>query len=506
MTLDPTILLVCIVLYLLILVFIARYTGKNSNNSNFFLGERKAPWVVIAFGMIGSSLSGVTFLSIPGVVGKEAGANMSFSYMQLILGNWIGYIIVALVLLPLYYRMNLTSIYGYLRERLGWGSYKTGAAFFLVSRMLGSSLRLFIVCFILHKFVLSTIGVPFWVTAGVSILLIWAYTNKGGIGTIIWTDIFQTVFMLMAVGMTLYGIMSILELSPSEFVNAASREGYSKLFFFEGGWGDPNNFFKQFLTGILITIVMTGLDQDMMQKNLACKNIADAKKNMLSFATVFVLVNLVFLFLGAAMYLYVKRMGIDIADNRDELFANLALHYFSPTLAVIFILGLISAAYSSADSALTAMTTSVCVDFLGFERKQEPDEKKSKKTRITVHIILSIVSFLVILLFYALNSDSVINTLFRIAGYTYGPLLGLFAFGILTKRELKDKWAPLVCLISPVISAIIDMNSRSWFGGLELGFLTLALNGFLTFVGLYLLSGPQRKPSIDLGITDVVEL
>lgn len=506
MTLEPSILLGSIGLYLLVLALIAHYTGKNSQNSNFFLGERKAPWLVIAFGMIGSSLSGVTFLSIPGVVGKEAGVNMSFSYMQLILGNWVGYITVAMVLLPLYYKMNLTSIYGYLEARLGWRSYKTGAAFFLVSRMLGSSLRLFIVCFVLHKFVLGVMGIPFWATAGLSILLIWAYTNKGGIGTIIWTDIFQTVFMLLAVGMALYGIMDILELSPSGLVNAASKEGYSKVFFFEGGWSDPNNFFKQFLTGALITIVMTGLDQDMMQKNLACKNIGEAKKNMVSFATVFVFVNLIFLFLGAALYLYVKRMGIDIADNRDELFANLALHYFSPSLAVVFVLGLISAAYSSADSALTAMTTSVCVDFLGFERKKELDEKKSRRTRLIVHIALSVISFLIVLLFYTLNNDSVINTLFRIAGYTYGPLLGLFAFGILTKRELKDRWAPLVCIVAPVISAIIDMNSKNWFGGLELGFLTLALNGLLTFIGLYLLSGPQRKPSVELGITDVVEL
>ncbi len=497
LTIGPAVILGLIAIYFLVLLIISYFTGKNSSNANFFLAGKKAPWLIVAFGMIGSSLSGVTFLSIPGVVGKTEGLNMAFSYLQLILGNWVGYLVVAFVLLPLYYRLNLTSIYGYLAERLGWRSYKIGAGYFLLSRMLGSSLRLFLVALVLSKFVFEPLGVPFWITVAVTILLIWLYTNRGGINTIIWTDTFQTLFMLVTVILSLYGISSSLDLSLFDMAATISNEGYSKVFFFEGGWSDPNNFFKQFIAGVLITIVMTGLDQDMMQKNLSCKNIKDARKNMLSFSVVFVIVNLLFLALGAALYIYAKRMGIDIPTNRDELFATLALNYFSPTLAIFFILGLIAAAYSSADSALTAMTTSFCVDFLGFERRKDITEARSQQIRIAVHIGFSVLTFLVILLFYYWNNDSVINILFKIAAYTYGPLLGLFAFGILTRRIVKDRWVPVVCLVAPLLSALLDYNSKAWLGGFEFGFLILAFNGLITFMALWVLSEKVKVATVE---------
>lgn len=497
LTIGPAVTIGLIVLYFLVLLVISYYTGRNSSNEKFFLAGRKAPWLVVAFGMIGSSLSGVTFLSIPGVVGKTEGLNMAFSYLQLIIGNWAGYIVIAFVLLPLYYKMNLTSIYGYLSERLGRKSYKIGAGYFLLSRMLGSSLRLFLVALVLSKFVFEPLGVPFWVTVAASVLLIWLYTSRGGINTIIWTDIFQTLFMLLSVGLAFYGISQSLDLSVGDMASTIGNEGYAKVFFFEGGWQDPNNFFKQFIAGVLITIVMTGLDQDMMQKNLSCRNIRDAQKNMMSFSVVFVLVNILFLALGAALYIYAKRMGIEIPDNRDELFATLSLNYLSPALAIFFIIGLIAAAYSSADSALTAMTTSFCVDFLGFERRRDLSEKQSRRIRILVHIGFSVLTFLLILLFYHWNNDSVINVLFKIAAYTYGPLLGLFAFGILTRRTVKDRWVPWVCFSAPVVSAILDVKSKAWLGGFEFGFLILAFNGLITFAGLWLLSERVKEISVD---------
>lgn len=497
LTIGPALILGLITIYFTVLLLISYITGKNSSNENFFLAGKKAPWFIVAFGMIGSSLSGVTFLSIPGVVGKTEGLNMAFSYLQLILGNWVGYLVVAFVLLPLYYRLNLTSIYGYLDERLGWRSYKIGAGYFLLSRMLGSSLRLFLVALVLSKFVFGPLGVPFWITVAATILLIWLYTNRGGINTIIWTDTFQTLFMLLTVIFALYGILYSLDFSIGDMATAISNEGYSKVFFFEGGWSDPNNFFKQFIAGVLITIVMTGLDQDMMQKNLSCKNINDAKKNMLTFSVVFVLVNLLFLVLGAALYIYAKRMGIEIPTSRDELFATLALNYFSPALAIFFILGLIAAAYSSADSALTAMTTSFCVDFLGFERRKDRSEAQLRRIRLAVHIGFSILTFLVILLFYYWNNDSVINILFKIAAYTYGPMLGLFAFGILTARIVKDRWVPAICLVAPLFSAFLDYNSKKWLGGFEFGFLILAFNGLITFMALWLFSEKAEATTVD---------
>jgi Na+/proline symporter len=496
-SLDPLLTLSIITGYLLIIFLISYFTGKDSKSEQFFLAGRKAPWAIVAFGMIGSSLSGVTFLSVPGLVGKTEGVNMAFSYLQLVLGNVVGFWLIAFVLLPLYYSMNLTSIYGYLQKRLGWNAYKIGAAYFLISRLLGSSLRLFLVALILSNFVLQSLNIPFWLIVAVTLLIILLYTNRGGIKTIIWTDTFQTLFMLSSLVIAIFWIASALDLPLIDLISAINKSEYSQIFFFEGGWADPNHFLKQFTAGILIAIVMTGMDQDMMQKNLSCTSISAAQKNMVSFSLVFFVVNVIFLMLGASLYIYAKRLGIEIPDNKDELFALLSLFHFGPIMAVVFLLGLISAAYSSADSALTALTTSFCIDFLGFDRKRKIEEARKTFIRKIVHLGFTLLTFFTIVTFYYLNNDSVINTLFKIATYTYGPLLGLFAFGILTKRTVKDKWSMAVCIISPLLTLVADLNSKLLLNGFEFGFTLLALNGFITFAGLYWISEPEKIISVE---------
>jgi Na+/proline symporter len=497
LSLDPLLTISLITGYLLVILLISYFTGKGARSEHFFLAGRKAPWLIVAFGMIGSSLSGVTFLSVPGLVGKTEGVNMAFSYLQLVLGNVVGYWLIAFVLLPLYYSMHLTSIYGYLQKRLGWNAYKIGAAYFLISRLLGSSIRLFLVALILSNFVLQSFHVPFWLTVALTLALILLYTHRGGINTIIWTDTFQTVFMLSSLVFALVWIAQSLDLPFMDLVSVINNSSYAKIFFFEGGWSDPNHFSKQFIAGILIALVMTGMDQDMMQKNLSCKSVSAAQKNMISFSLVFFVVNLIFLLLGASLYIYAKSLGIEIPENRDELFALLSLFHFGPIMAVVFLLGLLSAAYSSADSALTALTTSFCVDFLGFERRKKLREEKKNQIRKIVHLGFTLTTFLIILAFYYLNNDSVINTLFKIATFTYGPLLGLFAFGILTKRVLKDQWSVLICLLSPLLTFGIDLSSKIILNGFEFGFTLLALNGFLTFIGLYWASEPEKIISVE---------
>jgi SSS family transporter len=481
LVLSPLTVILLIAGYFGVLVLISWLTsrGGETDNHTFFTANRQSPWYLVAFGMIGASLSGVTFISVPGEVG-----NSFFSYFQVVLGYLLGYATIIWVLLPLYYRLNLVSIYEYLEQRFGFYSYKTGSVFFILSRVVGASFRLYLVANVLQIAIFETYGFPFWATVAVTILLIWLYTFRGGIKTIVFTDTLQTLFMLLAVGISIYLIGDEMGLGLSQLVDTVSESKLSKMFFFDDPY-DGKYFWKQFISGAFITIVMTGLDQDMMQKNLTVKTLKDAQKNMFWFSIVLVGVNLLFLTLGVMLYQYADTMGIALPEKSDELYPILALHYFSPLVAAMFLLGIIAAAYSSADSALTALTTSFCVDILGLDKGGKIG---SKQTRLYVHIGFSVLLLIVILIFNALNDKSVINQLFRAAGYTYGPLLGLFAFGQLTRLSIKDNLAPLVCVLSPIVSFIIDTNSKEWLGGFEFGFFILLLNGSLTFIGLLLIS------------------
>ena len=475
---QPYQVLILIAAYFLILISISYFTGRGGSNAEFFKANKQAPWYLVAFGMIGASLSGITFISIPGTVETD-----SFSYFQVVLGYTIGYAVIGQVLLPLYYRMNLTSIYAYLDSRFGNSSYKTGASFFLLSRVVGASFRLFLVANVLQLIVFDAMGVPYYATVTITILLIWLYTFKSGIKTIIWTDTLQTFFMLLALGITIYFISEDLGFNLSNLFGYLAESDHSQIFFFED-WKSKDHFVKQFLSGAFIAIVMTGLDQDMMQKNLTCRSLKDAQKNMFWFTIVLVFVNFLFLALGVLLTDYADINGI--TEAKDNLFPAIATSGdLGLAVAIFFILGLIAAAYSSADSALTALTTSFSIDILDIEKKY--DEKKQVKLRKQIHVAISILLILVMLAFkYAIADKSVINKLFQFAGYTYGPLLGLYAFGLFTKWNVKDKLVPVVAIAAPVLSYIISLNSLKWFG-FEFGFFILILNGLLTFLGLILL-------------------
>ncbi len=491
---SPLVILLIVAGYFLILLFLAWFTSRDSSTDDFFINRHKSPWYLVAFGMIGSSLSGVTFISIPGVVGA-GGHNMAFSYMQVVLGYLLGYMAISLVLMPLYYRLNLVSIYGYLGKRFGPIAYKTGSAFFMLSRMIGSAFRMFLAVIVIQRLLCDPFGIPFYVTVIVAILLIWVYTQKGGIRTIIFTDTLQTMCMFAAIFLTIGAVLNELDLSLFALPEAMRDAGFSKVFFFEGGWGDPNNFFKQFLSGALITIVMTGLDQDMMQKNLSCKNISEAQKNMYFFSIILVAANLLVLTLGALLWMYLGHLQLTAPEYADQLYPMLAMQHLPAYIGIAFIIGLVASSYNSADGTLTAMTTTVCMDFLGFETKEEyRNEVFKTKTRRRVHVIVAILFAGVILLFQLINKGSIINELFRAAGYTYGPLLGLFAFGLMTKRKVKDKFVILVCVLAPIISYLLDAYSKELFNGLTFGFLILAVNGLLTFIGLYAISTSSKIP------------
>lgn len=477
---DPVLVIAVVAGYFLLLLLISYLTsrGGESDSETFFTANRQSPWFLVAFGMIGASLSGVTFISIPGEVG-----NTGFGYFQVVMGYMVGYFVIATVLLPLYYRLNLISIYGYLEERFGFWSYKTGAFYFLVSRVIGASFRLFLVASVLQLAIFDAWDLPFWVTVAVTIVLIWLYTYKGGIKTIVFTDTLQTAFMLLAVIVSIYLISEELSMGFEGMVQTLQESSLSKMFFWDVN--SANNFWKQFLAGAFIAIVMTGLDQDMMQKNLTIRTLGDAQKNVFWFSLVLLIVNLFFLCLGALLFIYAGEKGIAIPDRTDNLYPMLALDHFPLVAGILFLLGIVAAAYSSADSALTALTTSFCVDFLEFRKR--PDQGK-KAIRTMVHIGFSILLFLVILAFNALNDKSVISQLFKAAGFTYGPLLGLFAFGLFTKHQIHDRWAPLVCFLTPVLSFGLDSYSEVLFGGFKFGFFILLVNGVLTFAGLWLIS------------------
>lgn len=476
---SPTSILILIVSYFAILVLISYFTGKEDSNAAFFKANKSAPWYLVAFGMIGASLSGVTFISVPGAVETK-----QFGYMQVVFGYFFGYLIIAYVLLPLYYRLNLTSIYSYLKERFGNVSYKTGSVAFLISRTVGASFRLFLVAKVLQLLVFDLFDVPFAVTVVITIALIWLYTFRGGIKTIIFTDTLQTLFMLVSVVVTIIFLASALELnSISAIIENTKESRLSKIFFFEDG-NDPQYFWKSFLSGIFITITMTGLDQDMMQKNLTCRNLKDAQKNMVSFSVVLIFVNILFMVLGLMLTQYAEINGI--TAKKDDLFPTIAmLPQIGIVTSAFFLLGLIAAAYSSADSALTSLTTSFCIDIVEIEKKDTAERKRIRKR---VHIGFSVVLVLVILLFDIIFTDiSVIWELFKASGYTYGPLLGLFAFGLLTKFQIKDKWVWIIAITAPLISYILNLYSKQLFNGYEIGFEILIINGILMFLGLLLI-------------------
>ncbi len=474
---NATQIILLIAAYFGLLILISYFTGKRSGNEAFFKANKQSPWYVVAFGMIGASLSGVTFISVPGWI--EAS---QFSYMQVVLGYIIGYLVIGTVLLPLYYRLNLTSIYTYLEERFGNFSYKTGASFFLISRIVGASFRLYLVANVLQIILFDELGVEFWQTVTITVLLIWLYTFKSGIKTIVWTDTLQTLFMLVAVGVAIYFVSDELNISEGNLLSYILDSDLSKIFFFDD-YKSGTYFWKQFISGAFIAIVMTGLDQDMMQKNLTCRSLKDAQKNMFWFTIVLTIVNFVFLSLGLLLTVYAQQNGIDA--HKDDLFPILAKNHLGFGVFVFFLLGLIAAAYSSADSALTSLTTSFSIDILDIEKKY--DKEKQVKVRKQIHILISFVLILVIISFkYLIKDESVIAKLFVFAGYTYGPLLGLYAYGLFTNWHVRDKLVPIIAILSPILSYIISVNSFKWLG-FEFGFFILILNGFLTFLGLILI-------------------
>lgn len=473
---QPHLILFLIAAYFGLLIIVSLFTKTVDSNEVFFKAQKNSPWYVVAFGMIGASLSGVTFISVPGWV--EAS---QFSYMQVVLGYVVGYFIIATVLLPLYYRLNLTSIYTYLETRFGTYSYKTGAWYFIISRTIGASFRLFLVANVLQLLVFDALNIDYWITVSITIFLIWVYTYKSGIKTIIWTDTLQTFFMLISVGVCIVILSDDLGLNSTNFVDFISSSSLSKTFFFDDV-NSVNYFWKQFLAGAFIAIVMTGLDQDMMQKNLTCRSLKDAQKNMFWFTIVLTIVNLFFLILGLLLTTYAQQNGID--THKDALFPTLANNYLGTTVAIFFILGLVAAAYSSADSALTALTTSFSIDILDIEKRFE--ESKQIAVRKKIHILFTFLFIAVIISFrYLIADESVIAKLFKFAGFTYGPLLGLFAFGLFTKFSIRDKLVPLISILSVIISIIANNNSKAWFG-YEFGFEILIFNGLLTFIGLTL--------------------
>ncbi len=493
---DSTLIIVILLLYFGLLLTISFFTSKHSTSNSFFNGDKQSPWYLVAFGMIGASLSGVTFISIPGWVGNAAN---QFSYMQAVFGYFFGYLIVAYVLLPIYYRLNVISIYEYLQNRLGFYSHKTGSILFIVSRIIGASIRLMLVAEVLQYLLFTKWGIPFEITVVVCIALIWLYTNRGGIKTIVWTDTLQTAFMLASVIITIYFLKDSIGLVQQEgLVQSVYQSSYSQIFFFED-INSSNHFLKHFFGGIFITIGMTGLDQDMMQKNLSCKNIREGQINMLSMASTLVFVNLLFLFLGALLYMYASEYEV-LYEKSDLLFSAIAMHPTStPLIGILFLLGLIAAAYSSADSALTSLTTSIYIDVVPENFKEKKGQEKIRKF---IHLLVSVLIILSVILLHYYTDESAIGLLMKCAGFTYGPLIGIFFFGILTKRIIKDVFIPIISIVSIVITFVLWYFSKgapgsnnldiALFGNYQFGFEIIILNAILTFLLILVFSKKQR--------------
>jgi Na+/proline symporter len=479
---SPILVITILAGYFGMLILISVLTSRGADTNTFFTGNRQSPWYLVAFGMIGASLSGVTFISVPGNVGK-----IGFGYFQVVLGYLLGYWLIIGVLMPLYYRLNLVSIYTYLEHRFSFWSYKTGAFFFLISRTIGSSLRLYLAATVLQLFLFDAWNVPFFVTVATTIALIWIYTFKGGIKTIVWTDTFQTFFLVTAVCITVWQITSQLGMSITEMISTIQSSTYSKIFYFD----DPNSpmyFWKQFIGGAFIALTMTGMDQEIMQKNLTCKSLGDAQKNMFWFSLTLVIVNLLFLVLGALLFIYSDTHQLPIPGATDELFPRLAFGELGLAVGLFFLLGITASSYASADSALAGLTTSFCIDFLNFKNKKEDRRRREK---FIVHLGFSLLFLVIIVVFKEINERSVIDAVLNIAGYTYGPLLGLFSFGILTKRKVNDRMVPLVCVLAPILSYILSVNSEKLFGGYKISIEILVINGLITFAGLWLVSKSQ---------------
>src|SRR6478609_809274 len=481
---SPFLVLFILIAYFAALITISFFTSKGADTNTFFTANRQSPWYLVAFGMIGASLSGVTFVSVPGNVGKYG-----FAYFQVVLGYLVGYWVIITVLMPLYYRLNLISIYTYLEQRFDKWAYRTGALFFLISRTIGSSLRLFLAATILQLFLFDAWGVPFFVTVATTIGLIWVYTFKGGIKTIVWTDTFQTFFLITAVCVAVAHIFNSMDFSFSEIAGFLDDKSYSRIFYFD----DVNSklfFPKQFLGGAFIAIAMTGMDQEIMQKNLTCKTLGDAQKNMFWFSLTIVFVNLLFLTLGGLLYLYSEQKGMAIPLTSDELFPRLAFNELGPLVGIFFLLGITASSYASADSALAGLTTSFCIDFLGFKGKAE---KQKQREKFIVHLSFSLLFLIIILIFKEVNEKSVIDAVLDVAGYTYGPLLGLFTFGIFTKRQLTGIGVLIICVLSPALSYVLSTNSADWFAGYKIGIEILVINGLFTFGGLWMISKPKSN-------------
>lgn len=497
---TPITILSLILIYFGILFVISHFTSKNnSGNEAFFKANKNSKWYLVAFGMIGTALSGVTFISVPGEVGAPSGEQ--FKYFQFVLGNAIGFIIIAKVLLPLYYRMNLTSIYGYIERRLGTYSYKTAASIFLISRTIGSAFRLYLVVIVLQRFVFDFYNIPFAITVLISLALIFAYTYRGGLKTIIITDTLQTLFLVSSVFLTIYFICQSLDLSFVAAFEEVKNSNYSKIFFFADFMSSKFHFVKQILGGIFVTIAMVGLDQDLMQKNLSCATIGEAQKNMFTFTGIFVLINIFFLSVGALLYIYAAKNGIEVPTDlvtgkprTDLLFPEIAFHHLSLVPAIIFLLGLTAATFATTDSALTALTTSFCVDFLNMDKTENLNKPNVVRTRHFVHLSFSFLMFLVIILFNTVNDSSVVGMIFRVASYTYGPLLGLYCFGLFMKsKTVSDKLVPFICILAPALTFLITENSKTLFFGYVFDNELIIVNGLITFIGLLLIS----KPSIE---------
>jgi len=481
-----TYILITLVIYFGLLSLISYLVSrKNTGNDAFFLGNKKSPWFVVAFGMVGSSISGVSFVSVPGMT-----RGLDMTYMQMVLGFFLGYIIIAYVLLPLYYRLNLTTIYGYLKQRFGMNSYRTGASFFILSKTIGAAARLYLVVLILYKLVFEAWGVPFFLIALGIILLIWAYTFRSGIKTIIWTDTLQTFCLIASLILIIWQVVTKLDLDFGGAIQAVLQNEHSRIFVFDD-WVSKQNFFKQFFSGVLIAIVMNGLDQDMMQKNLTCKNLKDAQKNMVSFGFVYIPINYLLLSLGILLLVFASHFNIVLPGRSDEILPVLATEYLGLPVLLFFSIGIIAAAFSSADSALASLTTTICVDLLDIEKKEA---EKALKTRRVIHVIISLVFLLVILAINYINQDSILNTIYKIASYTYGPLLGLFFFGLFTKKLPNDKFVPWICILAPFLSFGLEIMLLRFFN-YSVGNEILLFNGLITVTGLLIFSGSSANKS-----------
>lgn len=487
---SPVFLFSIVIAYFLLLLFVAWKTSKNSNNDSFFIGNRSSNWMLVAFGMIGTSLSGVTFVSVPGAVGKD-----SWGYMQITLGYMIGYLIIAFVLLPLYYRLKLTSIYGYLKARMGMLSYKTGAWFFIISRLVGATARLYLVVNILQATILDSFGIPFWISTLIILVMIILYTFEGGVKTIVWTDTLQTSGMLLGLIICTIYLLNHMNMNVADSLEAMRSSGLSKIFSFDV---DSKSFFiKQILAGAFITLSMTGIDQEMMQKSISVSKLKDSQKNMVSLAFIMVFVIGLFLYLGGLLHLFAARENIAAAG--DQLFPEVAVHHMPPFISIIFIIALISALFPSADGAMTALTSSYCIDIAGLNRRTDLNENQKKRFRQKVHLLVAFSFLLLVLMFHIINDNSMIGIILKLAGYTYGPLLGLFAFGIFVKRIPKDKLVPYICFIAPIICFFIDKYQASIFGDFKIGLELIIINAFLTFIGLYFISKPASKDELEQG-------